>query len=200
MADSNITKRALASALKELMESTPFSKITVSDICAKCNMNRKSFYYHFKDKFDLVNWIFDVEYLCGTGYVYDVIADFDGKPSITLTEFAEQCRYEEDIAQLRQLLKQLKRYLQDNRIVTMSLKPQNILCHRISESEVIPVVCDNIGESTLIPLATWSKWCCLRKQERLWKRFIAQPALAIALQKDLQPRESKTLALTSREA
>lgn len=87
-------------------------------------------------------------------YVYDVIADFDGKPSITLTEFAEQCRYEEDIAQLRQLLKQLKRYLQDNRIVTMSLKPQNILCHRISESEVIPVVCDNIGESTLIPLAT----------------------------------------------
>ena len=60
MADSNITKRALASALKELMESTPFSKITVSDICAKCNMNRKSFYYHFKDKFDLVNWIFDV--------------------------------------------------------------------------------------------------------------------------------------------
>ncbi len=69
--------------------------------------------------------------------------------------------------------------------MTMSLKPQNILCHRISESEVIPVVCDN---------------CCLRKQERLWKRFIAQPALAIALQKDLQPRESKTLALTSREA
>lgn len=105
-----------------------------------------------------------VETDCGTGYVYDVIADFDGKPSITLTEFAEQCRYEEDIAQ------------------------------------VIPVVCDNIGESTLIPLATWSKWCCLRKQERLWKRFIAQPALAIALQKDLQPRESKTLALTSREA
>lgn len=74
-----------------------------------------------------------VETDCGTGYVYDVIADFDGKPSITLTEFAEQCRYEEDIAQLRQLLKQLKRYLQDNRIVTMSLKPQNILCHRISE-------------------------------------------------------------------
>ena len=46
-----------------------------------------------------------VETDCGTGYVYDVIADFDGKPSITLTEFAAQCRYEEDIAQLRQLLK-----------------------------------------------------------------------------------------------
>ena len=73
MADSNITKRALASALKELMESTPFSKITVSDICAKCNMNRKSFYYHFKDKFDLVNWIFDVEYLSHVQLGVDLI-------------------------------------------------------------------------------------------------------------------------------
>ena len=74
MADSNITKSALASALKELMETTPFAKITVSDICAKCNMNRKSFYYHFKDKFGLVNWIYDVEYLShGTVYFIFVI-------------------------------------------------------------------------------------------------------------------------------
>ena len=62
MADSNITKRALASALKELMEQMPFSKISVSDICERCEMNRKSFYYHFRDKYDLVNWIFDVEF------------------------------------------------------------------------------------------------------------------------------------------
>ena len=63
MADSNITKRALAAALKELMTEMPFSKISVSDICEKCEMNRKSFYYHFKDKFELVNWIFDTEFL-----------------------------------------------------------------------------------------------------------------------------------------
>lgn len=117
-----------------------------------------------------------------------------------MTEFAKQCRYEEDIAQLRQLLKHLKRYLQDNRIVTMSLKPQNILCHRISESEIIPVVCDNIGESTWIPLATWSKWYCQRKQKRLWQRFIAQPALAVALQKETLSCENKKLSLTSHEA
>ncbi len=86
-----------------------------------------------------------VETDCGTGYVYDVIADFDGKPSITLTEFAEQCRYEEDIAQLRQLLKQLKRYLQDNRIVTMSLKPEESsvtasVSQRLSRSSVTTLV------------------------------------------------------------
>lgn len=61
MADSNITKKALALSLKSLMEEREFSKISVMDICEKCNMNRKSFYYHFKDKYDLVNWIFDME-------------------------------------------------------------------------------------------------------------------------------------------
>lgn len=63
MADSTITKRALANALKELMEQKAFSKISISDICELCDMNRKSFYYHFRDKYDLVNWIFDTEFI-----------------------------------------------------------------------------------------------------------------------------------------
>lgn len=63
MADSTITKQALAAALKELMTEVPFEKINVAHICEKCNMNRKSFYYHFKDKYDLVNWIFDIEFI-----------------------------------------------------------------------------------------------------------------------------------------
>lgn len=63
MADSNITKQALAGALKELIEEQSFEKISVSDICEGCGMNRKSFYYHFKDKYDLVNWIFDTEFV-----------------------------------------------------------------------------------------------------------------------------------------
>ena len=63
MADSNLTKQALSSALKELMEEQPFEKISVSDICERCHMNRKSFYYHFKDKYDLANWIFDTEFI-----------------------------------------------------------------------------------------------------------------------------------------
>lgn len=63
MADSNITKQALATSLKELMAEQLFDKINVAQICERCNMNRKSFYYHFKDKYDLVNWIFDTEFI-----------------------------------------------------------------------------------------------------------------------------------------
>lgn len=63
MADSNITKRALAQALKQLMSQQPLEKISVGEICALCEMNRKSFYYHFKDKYDLVEWIFESEFI-----------------------------------------------------------------------------------------------------------------------------------------
>lgn len=81
MADSNITKQALAGAFKELIREQPFEKISVSDICDHCHMNRKSFYYHFRDKYDLVNWIFDTElvelnqvkalYMSGNSYGFD---------------------------------------------------------------------------------------------------------------------------------
>lgn len=63
LADSNITKRALASAFKELMERQPFDKISIGAICEACELNRKSFYYHFRDKYDLVNWIYHTEFL-----------------------------------------------------------------------------------------------------------------------------------------
>lgn len=62
MADSNTTKLALSHTLKELLRERPFEKISISDICEGCGMNRKSFYYHFRDKFDLVNWTFDREF------------------------------------------------------------------------------------------------------------------------------------------
>lgn len=49
--------------MKKLMRQRPFEKISVSDICNDCGINRKSFYYHFRDKYDLVNWIFYVGFI-----------------------------------------------------------------------------------------------------------------------------------------
>ena len=63
MADSGSTKKALANSLKSLMAEVPFVKINIADICERCQMNRKSFYYHFRDKYELLNWIFDAEFI-----------------------------------------------------------------------------------------------------------------------------------------
>ena len=61
MSGSQITKKALALSIKKLMETIPLSKISIRQIADNCGVNRQTFYYHFKDKFDLVNWIYYTE-------------------------------------------------------------------------------------------------------------------------------------------
>lgn len=53
---SQITKRALEESLKKMLLKKPLSKITISDITEDCGINRMTFYYHFKDIYDLVEW------------------------------------------------------------------------------------------------------------------------------------------------
>lgn len=63
MSESLITKEAIANGLKQVMKGKPFGKVTVTDITTACGLNRQSFYYHFHDKYDLLNWIFCNEVL-----------------------------------------------------------------------------------------------------------------------------------------
>ena len=53
---SQVTKRALEQSLKNLLRKKPRTKITVGDITDDCGINRMTFYYHFKDIYDLVEW------------------------------------------------------------------------------------------------------------------------------------------------
>lgn len=53
---SQITKRALEQSLKNLLLKKPLTKITVGDIADDCGISRMTFYYHFKDIYDLVEW------------------------------------------------------------------------------------------------------------------------------------------------
>ncbi|MBE5784335.1 MAG: TetR family transcriptional regulator [Clostridiales bacterium] len=57
------TKHAFGSAMHTLMAKIPFTRITVGDICEACGMSRKSFYYHFRDKYELLGWIFETEFV-----------------------------------------------------------------------------------------------------------------------------------------
>ena len=53
-------------ALSEVAADTPFEKISINQICDKAEISRATFYYHFKDKFDVVQWYFNLlaaEYL-----------------------------------------------------------------------------------------------------------------------------------------
>lgn len=53
---SQTTKRALEASLKNLLKQKPLNKITINDIAEDCGINRMTFYYHFKDIYDLIEW------------------------------------------------------------------------------------------------------------------------------------------------
>ena len=53
-----ITQRAIVSAFKEMLQDTPFNKITIADLSNRTGINRQTFYYHFTDIYDLALSIF----------------------------------------------------------------------------------------------------------------------------------------------
>ena len=58
---SSSTKEALGAALKKMMAIKPIDKITVKDLAEICNVNRQTFYYHFDDVYDLLEWVFEAD-------------------------------------------------------------------------------------------------------------------------------------------
>ena len=52
------TKIWIADKMKGLMKTKPLDKIRVTEICRVAEIERPTFYCHFKDKYDLVAWIF----------------------------------------------------------------------------------------------------------------------------------------------
>lgn len=53
------TKEMLANSLKALMlEHVSFDKITIKDITNRADLIRPTFYNHFQDKYELLEWIF----------------------------------------------------------------------------------------------------------------------------------------------
>ena len=63
MSNAAFTKLMIAQGLKRLLKTTSFVNVSVGDIARECKISRNTFYYHFKDKYDLVNWIFCSEFI-----------------------------------------------------------------------------------------------------------------------------------------
>lgn len=64
---AEITKLWIADKMRELMKHKPIGKIRVTEVCKAAEIERPTFYYHFKDKYDLVAWMF-----CTDAYGTDI--------------------------------------------------------------------------------------------------------------------------------
>ena len=73
MALEKLTRRMFADTLMEMLETMPLEKVRIGELCSRCGAGRQTFYYHFRDRNDLVAWIFTEDYMAalreaGTGY------------------------------------------------------------------------------------------------------------------------------------
>ncbi len=64
---AEITKKWIADKMREIMKHKSIDKIRVTEICKAADIERPTFYYHFKDKYDLVAWMF-----CTDAYGTDI--------------------------------------------------------------------------------------------------------------------------------
>lgn len=61
MPTSLITKKRIAKAFKKHLSQKSFDKISVVDIMQEAGIRRQTFYNHFLDKYELLDWIFETE-------------------------------------------------------------------------------------------------------------------------------------------
>ena len=61
MPNAEFTKLMISQGLKEILETTQFADVSVGCIAKHCKISRNTFYYHFKDKYDIISWIFYTE-------------------------------------------------------------------------------------------------------------------------------------------
>ena len=138
---------------------------------------REQSYYRFLEKRNiawrmLARFYGNVETNLGEGAVFELIRDYNGAVSKTLDHyFSPINETDRDYQYLYQALHGLKQYLLKWKIVTMSLKPQNIVYKKTDDSEGFLVVIDNIGNSDFIPVCNYVGWMAKRKTHRKWQRF-----------------------------
>lgn len=56
------TRKAILSAFTDMLRKMPFDKITVSSIVSACEISPNTFYYHFRDIYDLLDtWFLEIK-------------------------------------------------------------------------------------------------------------------------------------------
>ncbi len=115
----------------------------------------------------------ETETSLGKGYVYELIRDYNQTISLPLSYYLSTMPTK-DIAldMLLKSLRQLKKFLIDNKIIIRNLRPYNILYKRLNQQEGLAVLIDNIGHhnnhyhlSDRIPVLA-------RKDiQKKWKKF-----------------------------
>jgi len=92
MKKQNMTKKVLTNSLKKLMTQKPLEKISVREITEDCGLNRQTFYYHFSDIYNQLEWLYQQEIIA-------IFADNKGRRlwQEGLLDFFNYCRENREV-------------------------------------------------------------------------------------------------------
>ena len=54
---AGVTKKAIAEAFLQAAQQKPIDKVTVKDVVGICGITRQTFYYHFQDLLEVLEWL-----------------------------------------------------------------------------------------------------------------------------------------------
>lgn len=109
----------------------------------------------------------------GTGYVFEIIRDYNGNKTQTLEDFiTSPTLFAENFDLIVYLLKNLKDELYKNEIITMVLFPENILFQKTDKNNYRIRIVNDMGSAVLIPLEYYFTHFAHTKIKRRWKMFL----------------------------
>lgn len=150
-------------------------KVVVSGHAKESNREKK-YYRHLEKRgisWDMISrYHGDVETDMGVGAVFDLVLDEDAAISKTLGHYlSSEDETEKYYDSLSNALLRLKKYLFDNRIITMNLDPSNILCRKSASGISDLCIIDNVYNTEFIPVSTYITFFARIKLNRKWRRF-----------------------------
>lgn len=117
----------------------------------------------------LTKYYGEVDTNLGTGYMFELVRDYNGNISETLKDFIFS---EQDVTKFFSVLKSLRRKLFDEKIITYKLFPDNVMIQRISAQEIRIRIVDGIGMHVFLPLPYYIEFFAKYRIKQIWNRFM----------------------------
>lgn len=142
------------------------------------DVTRELSYRHTRDRRHLTSSILTHYYGTvntnqGIGYVHEIVQNFDGTRSQTLSEYIEEWSHKQNVTHtlIDELIEFRNQWIQEEVLITTD-DPVNFLVQRIDENHNTIRIIDNIGTHEHIPISCYVSYFAHKKIKRYWKRMV----------------------------
>ena len=149
-------------------------KVTISKDFSESKKEIK--YYEFLKKRGvsfkfIANYYGVVETSLGDGAVFDLVRDFNGEISKTLSSYLQKDELTKEILNPIVLLKELREFTSKEKIVVKDLNTKNMLYQKIDEKSGKLILIDGVINNDFLFYSNYFDFLVQKKIDKLWNNF-----------------------------